>query len=640
MDPKRPSTDTASYGRHLSRWKSLLFTLLAMLIALMVLEGAASLLPLDRLTPSRLNQAARPFVQGTGSSADRYVNSPEFEKYMQPQSFFLNKPAGVKRIFVVGGSAALGWPAEEACSFSGFLRTTLNRLSPGTFEVVNASVMSYGSHRVLDMVSEVVELDPDLVIIWSGNNEYVENNLHLAKTASPAAKTIRRLLDRSHLFQALRIGLFKLAPDLLTPSDETDLTSPRVSRGSLGRLPETDRQVLQNYHANITAIVRQLEHRNIPALICTVPTNLSAWAPDGTRPRFSSPAEAQNWEALMRNGIALLDSGRGEEAAPLFAQAHDIAPGYALSAYFAGMSLKSSGKPGRALPWFEMARDLDLKVLRTPGAFNQSLQRIAANAPSTALVDLEAVFRQASGPELVGLDLFYDYCHPNTAGHKLAAMSVLPILLQTLNGPADHDRLRALSATLTCSGQDSAHQASIAYALGMTYANNGDPGQAESHYRAAIQYAPNFPEALSNLALILMKRNDLNSAEGLLQQALQADPRNIGALYQLGSLYAEQGKLLAAADLLRQALELNANFAEAQETLGDVAYRLGQLDAAEQAYRQALADGGENFMLLLKLGDLLKTRGETELALQYWQRADQIQPNHPESQKRLQTFRH
>jgi lysophospholipase L1-like esterase len=82
------------------------------------------------------------------------------------------KPAGVKRILMLGDSMTVGWGVEQSESFAGRLDALLNRGaaagSPGTrYEVVNCGWASWyttdGAYVFLE--HRIDELDPDLVVL-------------------------------------------------------------------------------------------------------------------------------------------------------------------------------------------------------------------------------------------------------------------------------------------------------------------------------------------------------------------------------------------------------------------------------------------------------------------------------------------
>ncbi len=89
----------------------------------------------------------------------------------------LPKPAGTYRIFVTGGSTAYGTGApREDATIPAFLQALLEReLAPRTglvYEVINAANGAWAStHERILIENRLSEMEPDLVISFSGNND-------------------------------------------------------------------------------------------------------------------------------------------------------------------------------------------------------------------------------------------------------------------------------------------------------------------------------------------------------------------------------------------------------------------------------------------------------------------------------------
>jgi len=606
-------------------------------LALAFLELLAGLLPLPK---DDLGLSGRPdpiFVAGDKEQSDRYVTSPRYLRYASRQSFALRKPPGVFRVFVLGGSAALGWPSGESCGFSGVLRRALDAAAPGRFEIVNASVMSFGSHRILGVLQQVLELEPDLVIVWSGNNEYIERNALTPAAPGESAARVRQILRRSRLYRALRAGLLRFLPagGGAAGVDLTDLKlDPRVVRGQRGRTAEIDREVLENYRLNLAEMKRLLAASGVWGVFCTVPVNLSGWAPWNSAPRLGDERTSRVWSEQINAGIDLFD--RGDPAAVgRFREVTRLTPHYALGSYFLAQALQRRGDLEEAYDAFGRARDDDARVLRAFGVFNETVRHLNGGGTGTTIADLEAVFRRASGQRLVGTDLFFDYCHPNREGHKLAAMALLPGILDKADPSGALAGAATLAASDVCPEPEAPQAAGTAYALALTAENNGRFVDAERRYREVLLLRPEFPEALSNLGLLLLKRGDLAGAEELSARALAADQRNTGAMLQLAIIRSQQGRLDDADSLLRQLLALNADHPDALELRGDLAARRGAATEAVRYYEEAIAQAGGTSRLYSKLGTVLQSAGRRAEARKQWQLAVEFDPLDEDARRRL-----
>ena len=119
--------------------------------------------------------------------------------FFNTQTFTQTKPAGTFRIFCVGGSTTYGRPYDDTTSFAGWLRAFLPEADDSRrFEVVNAGGISYASYRVATLMEELIRYEPDLFVIYSGQNEFLENRTYgeiLSQSAIGLSNTSRNGTD-------------------------------------------------------------------------------------------------------------------------------------------------------------------------------------------------------------------------------------------------------------------------------------------------------------------------------------------------------------------------------------------------------------------------------------------------------------
>jgi Tfp pilus assembly protein PilF len=584
-------------------WKKLWVGLAVAAIFLLLLEGLARLLLVDRWEQSRPNLSSPLFVPGEGAQAGRYVTNPHFLGAMSQQSFAMVKSPGVTRVFVLGGSAALGWPGPEGFSFAGYLRRALEKSAPGRYEIINAAAMSYGSHRVRDLLHDVVKLDPDVVVLWSGNNEYIERNQLSTYARTPVMSGLQRALHHSDLYRGLRVALQAAAPELFVrqaAGDITDLRStPKVRRGMLGRSAESDRQILDNYRTNVQAMAELIAAEGATGIFCTVPVNLSGWAPANTPPVFADQRQFERWQNLQQQVFALWDQRQFADAMPRLRQLLEIAPDYALAHYLSGLGHQQAGQLQEARKAFERARDLDPRPLRALSTFAPVVRSIGASR-GTRLVDLEEAFVVKSGANLSGAELFIDYVHPNERGAKLAATRVLEALLLTTGATESGDAVSRLIDQDDWFSRNFDWEADYYYALGMTYQNNGDFGRAEQAYLKVLEKDPRMPEAAGNLGFIHERLGNLATARSYYQQAVLIDPGTVVAADLARVLYL-QGERSSAREMGQRLLAQGVVNVDLLILLGDIEMELGQPATAGNYYRQALAAGGDEGRLRMRL---------------------------------------
>lgn len=116
----------------------------------------------------------------------------------------VNKKPNTIRIFLLGSSAAKGDPAE-AYSMSEMLKVMLREEYPQmNFEVINVGMTAINSHVIYQVAKECSKLEPDLFMIYAGNNEVV-GPFGPGTVFSPLLSNIK-LIRALAAFKATRIG--------------------------------------------------------------------------------------------------------------------------------------------------------------------------------------------------------------------------------------------------------------------------------------------------------------------------------------------------------------------------------------------------------------------------------------------------
>jgi len=147
-------------------------------------------------------------------SADQnpmYVTNPE--KQIENTSFPMNKSTNTFRVFALGGSATYGEPFGPSGAFSYWLKLRLSLLYPSkNVEMINCGRQGFGSFRVKNILDEIVNYDPDLIVVYSGNNEIRDYHFHRTEInieINSATKIAKRYLDNSYIIRMIFHLFFK-----------------------------------------------------------------------------------------------------------------------------------------------------------------------------------------------------------------------------------------------------------------------------------------------------------------------------------------------------------------------------------------------------------------------------------------------
>ncbi len=205
--PSNPST--------LPRWKKACFGMLVSACFFGLLESLLTLfgvpVTLDHRDPFVGFDSTIPlFVEETVDGQPILQTAANKLRYFNAQRFSKVKAANTLRVFCLGGSTTFGRPFDDRTSYAGWLRELLPLAdSEKQWEVINAGGVSYASYRVAEVMDELVKYSPDLFIIYTGHNEFLEERTYGEfKNASPQLRRWTTPL--------LRTRTYSLAQQLLT----------------------------------------------------------------------------------------------------------------------------------------------------------------------------------------------------------------------------------------------------------------------------------------------------------------------------------------------------------------------------------------------------------------------------------------
>ena len=117
----------------------------------------------------------------------------------------------------------------------------------------------------------------------------------------------------------------------------------------------------------------------------------------------------------------------------------------------------------------------------------------------------------------------------------------------------------------------------------------------------------------------------LERADRLYRQVLARDPRNADALHLRGLLAADTGQLELAVELIRRAITIRPGSALFNLNLARILMTNGRIAEAVECYQVAIS-GAPSAELLNELGSALQEIGRPDEALEYLQKAIQLNP--------------
>jgi len=171
--------------------------------------------------------------------------------------------------------------------------------------------------------------------------------------------------------------------------------------------------------------------------------------------------------------------------------------------------------------------------------------------------------------------------------------------------------------------------------LGSLLAQEGKLDEAMEHYRTALRYKPNFPEAHFYIGNALDEQGKLDEAVAEYQKALWFRPTQEQTHIFIGIALAKQMKYDEAAAHYNAALKLNPESAITHNNLARIFHTQGHLDAAIEHYHAALAINPKLALAHNNLGILLLQKGNFSEGIKHLREALKLKPENAESQFNL-----
>jgi tetratricopeptide (TPR) repeat protein len=534
-----------------------------------------------------------------------------------PYSFAI--PAGrtprTYRIIVIGESAAQGVP-EPSYGFSRYLDAMLRDRFPAVaFEVINTSVSSINSHVLLPMARSLAYRDADLFVLYIGNNEVVGPfgpETTLTPRASSLALIRAGIFLRSTRLGQLLAGVLQSASGASQPGEWRGIRmflEQRVPADAPAMAP-----VYANFRRNLRDILQVLRASGTPVLISTVGANLRDCAPFGSLHRADlSPAERDQWEALVRAGAELEAAGQYTAAKERYLSALAIDDQYAELQFRLARSLWALGEFESARSRFVLARDLDVLRFRADGRMNQIIRSVATAAGrGVELLDGEALFAAASPHGVPGREMFYEHVHLSPEGNYRLAGALFPRVAARLPGeltrgsiaPPTRDETERLLALTGFDHRRIAqlvglwlsqppftyqlnHEEQIRELQAAATAPDGNPDEIEAAYRWAISRAPTDHWLRFNYGVFL-ERSQPAAALAQFRAALDLLPNNHLAREKLVDALLELEQFDAALAESRELLRRMPYHGPIHLSMGYALARLGRLEESIAAYKLAI----------------------------------------------------
>ncbi len=643
--PMQPEVIAPPRGPSGILWRRCALLIATPVVFLGFLEGGLRLCGFGERTGLFIPDTRPGFVRTNPDFAHAFL-PPQFD--IGPLSFRMSrhKEPGRVRVFVLGESAVRGIP-EPGLSFAALLRAQLQAAYPsGQFEVYNLGIVAINSHVVLQMAKEAAEYEPDLFVVYMGNNEVVGpfgpgSATHSAMVPLPLIRaSIWVSGTRTGQLMARLLGRFSGVPGRALQWRGMGTFTGKTVRGDDPRLAA----VYGNFRANLSDIVDVARRHSIRTVVSTVVCNLSDCPPFESLHRADlSPAELARWAAAYGEGTRRWELGDDARSMRALEEAIGIDPQFAGAHFLLGRLMERNGDSGGARAQYLESLHWDALRFRPDPRINQIIREVAARAPGPVILRdaaLEMGSDPASHGPLPGRNVLWEHVHFNWEGTKRMALFLAqgsagalfggsPPPGVWLDGPAADAaagytpiaRLRMLRAMKSIvakppfTNQLTFGEDQVRYKLDLGDAasqagRDGAPARAIAQISAALVRDPANASLMLRLAEAEIESGHPGTALQWTDNALKLEPPYPELLVRRAHTLALLGRLGEAQAAVTEAVRLGPYHLAAYTELVDILRKTGDFETGRALIGRAIDRNPSSDYLHLTLADLLFFHGD------------------------------
>lgn len=544
-------------------------------------------------------------------------------------AFDVDKSSDTYRIFVLGASAALGVP-EPAYGFDRFLEIMLEHEYPRTdFEVITPAMPAINSHAVYQIARSCAKFEPDLIVVYLGNNEVV--GPYGAGTVlaplSPNLAMIRAIAAMTRT----RSG--QLYQELLN------------AVGSAGKVPQSwggmemflneqvraDSESLKTVYSHFEQNLRDICSVGIKAgaqiILSNVGCNLKDSPPFVSLNRDGlAKTEKQQWDALYQQGIEQEIGGDYEQAVASYLAAVQIDDTFADLQFRLGRCYWLLGDYVRAKDRYVLAREYDALRFRADSRINQVIRSASEGRESEGVyfVDTVKALESNSPHQTPGNELFYEHVHYRFEGNYVLAKTVFEQVKKTLPEAIAKHKRNQRALTLAACENRMAYSVFDRFQMAEIVRNsliNKPPFTNQSYYDQSTTRLDNELDSLKSRIM-----PDLQSILSTYNEKIAQHPDDWKLRWKLANLYYRDVSKYDAARIELEKVVLEIPFIEAYKRLTRILLHQNKLDEAERYCRERIKINPFHAGAYFDLGNIFCKKGNPYDAAQYFTKAKTLRP--------------
>ncbi len=549
--------------------------------------------------------------------------------YFNQQSFPAKKAKNTYRIFTLGGSTTYGRPYFDSTSFSGWLRAFVHAANPErNWEIINAGGVSYASYRVASLMEELIQYEPDMFIVYSGHNEFLESRTYSAIIDEPKAVTRLKLILGNFRIYSFFYDIEKKLTSKKSntkanqtrelESEVTTLLDNSVGPDAYSRDDAKKNKILAHYKFNLNRMTELAKSKNAEIVFVSPPVNAKDFSPFKSQHKYEMSKEEKITYDKELTSISLdIDRRKFDDIVQRLNKLIESDNRYALTYYEKGRVLFAKGQYNHAKKNFLQAVDEDICPLRALTPMGNIVQEIASKnnvnmIPLTQI--LESMCMREYGHTILGEEYFLDHVHPRIQVNQLLGLELFNLLTKKaivrpnaswgdakiknvvlkvekeIDENAHAHAKKTLARVLIWAGKTKEaarfaetsarllkNDAEAQFHYGYLKDTDGNYEEAIAAYKSAIELNPDYARAYNNLVSLLYSLGRIKDAMELAQQALIKFPDNALVHNNYGQILVHQKRFEESIKSFKKSLKLNSMDAFVYANLG-LAYSFASMN--------------------------------------------------------------
>lgn len=344
--------------------------------------------------------------------------------------FPADKEAGTVRGFIIGGSAAGGFPYNSNQSFGGIIKKALeNSGYYGRADIINLSFNSMSSYYIADVSKKLLKYEPDFIIIYTGENEYYDI-IRGGVSVSHTKIKLNLMLKEFKIYQLIQNKTVKTDPSYY---NDFSFIDNQVTEDFFITDSKNDSSVKERFIKNINKTITFLNKKEIPVVLTETLSNIFDMPPFSGENDDKISDFISEYKALIeKSDLAGLEQKLNQS------QILDLYRRNANVNYLNGLSANMIYKNSlEALNFFLTASEQDTTPLRVKGSLFGSLNKdhIANRRKfkNLRILSLRQMVLGLNELSFLGNILSADHTHLNNHGSRIAAYYILTALSELLD---------------------------------------------------------------------------------------------------------------------------------------------------------------------------------------------------------------